>query len=65
MDKPNYRSQVEELLDEWADTPKQGKDIINCLVEFLAGDVSWLYSNISMVDRVNLVSIAKSLDGMA
>lgn len=64
MNKANHRTQVEDLLAEWVDSPKQSKNVINCLVEFLAGDVSWLCLNISKVDREAIISIAQSLEHM-
>lgn len=62
MNKANHRTQVEDLLAEWVDSPKQSKNVINCLVEFLAGDVGWLCLNISKVDREAVISIAQSLE---
>ena len=41
---------------------EQAKNIINCLVEFLAGDLYWLNENISKVDRETLVAVAKRLE---
>lgn len=64
MNKADHRTQVEDLLAEWVDSPKQSKNVINCLVEFLAGDVSWLCLNISKVDREAIISIAQSLEHM-
>ena len=62
MNNANYRVQVSDLLDEWTNNPKQAKNIINCLVEFLAGDMYWLNENISKVDRETLVAAAKRLE---
>lgn len=62
MGNVNHRSQVSDLLDEWANNPKQAKNIINCLVEFLTGDLYWLNENISKVDRETLVAAAKRLE---
>lgn len=54
--------ELADLLDEWTNNPKQAKNIINCLVEFLAGDMYWLNENISKVDRETLVAAAKRLE---
>ncbi len=62
MNNANHRSEVESILDEWLNNPKQAKNIINCLVEFLAGDNYWLNENISKVDRETLISAAKYLE---
>jgi hypothetical protein len=62
MNNANHRVQVSDLLDEWTNSPKQAKNIINCLVEFLAGDLYWLNENISKVDRETLVAAAKRLE---
>lgn len=62
MSNANHRVQVSDLLDEWTNNPKQAKNIINCLVEFLAGDLYWLNENISKVDRETLVAAAKRLE---
>lgn len=62
MNKANHRAQVSDLLDEWTNNPKQAKNIINCLVEFLTGDLYWLNENISIVDRQTLVAAAKRLE---
>ena len=62
MNSANHRAQVSDLLDEWANNPKQAKNIINCLVEFLTGDLYWLNENISRVDRQTLVEAAKRLE---
>ena len=62
MNKADHRTQVEDLLAEWVDSPKQSKNVINCLVEFLAGDVGWLCLNISKIDREVIISIAQSLE---
>lgn len=62
MNNANHRAQVSDLLDEWTNNPKQAKNIINCLVEFLTGDLYWLNENISKVDRETLVAAAKRLE---
>jgi hypothetical protein len=62
MNNANHRVQVSDLLDEWTNNPKQAKNIINCLVEFLVGDLYWLNENISKVDRETLVAAAKRLE---
>ena len=62
MNNANHRAQVSDLLDEWTNNPKQAKNIINCLVGFLAEDMYWLNENISRVDRETLVAAAKRLD---
>lgn len=31
----NYRRDIEQLLDEWVDEPGQGKNIVNCMVDWL------------------------------
>ena len=62
MNRANHRAQVSDLLDEWINNPKQAKNIINCLVEFLTGDLYWLNENISRVDRQTLVAAAKRLE---
>lgn len=62
MNNANHRVQVSDLLDEWTNNPKQAKNIINCLVEFLSGDLYWLNENISKVDRETLVAAAKRLE---
>lgn len=60
MSLANHRAQVSELLDDWADNPKQAKNLINCLVQFLSEDIHWLKSNISKVDAEILASLAKA-----
>lgn len=60
MSLANHRAQVSELLDDWAENPKQAKNLINCLVQFLSEDIHWLKSNISKVDAEILVSLAKA-----
>ena len=63
MNNANHRVQVSDLLDEWTNNTKQAKNIIiNCLVEFLTGDMYWLNENISKVDRETLVAAAKRLE---
>ena len=62
MNNANHRARVSDLLDEWTNNPKQAKNIINCLVEFLTGDMYWLNENISRVDRETLVTAAKRLE---
>nr|DAT24724.1 MAG TPA: hypothetical protein [Caudoviricetes sp.] len=62
MNSANHRAQVSDLLDEWTNNPKQARNIINCLVEFLTGDLYWLNENISRVDRQTLVAAAKRLE---
>jgi len=62
MNNANHRVQVSDLLDEWTNNKKQAKNIINCLVEFLTGDMYWLNANISKVDRETLVAAAKRLE---
>ncbi len=62
MKNVNHRAQVSDLFDEWTNNPKQSKNIINCLVEFLTGDMYWLNENISKVDRETLVAAAKRLE---
>ena len=60
MSLANHRAQVSELLDDWAENPKQAKNLINCLVQFLSEDIHWLKSNISKVDAEILAAIAKA-----
>lgn len=60
MSLANHRAQVSELLDDWAENPKQAKNLINCLVQFLSEDIYWLKSNISKVDAEILAAIAKA-----
>ena len=62
MNHANHRSHVSDLLDEWTNNQKQAKNIINCLVEFLTGDMYWLNENISKVDRETLITAAKMLE---
>lgn len=62
MNNVNHMGQVSDLLDEWADNPKQAKNIINCLVGFLTEDMYWLDKNISIVDRETLVAASKRLE---
>lgn len=57
-----FYSKFSELTDEWCNSPRSSKQIINCLVEFLAEDLDWLDQCISKVDRETLVSIAKRLE---
>ena len=63
MNNANHRAQVSDLLDEWTNNPKQSKNIINCLVEFLTGDMYWLNQHISKIDRETLILAAKKLEG--
>lgn len=60
MSLANHRAQVSELLDDWAENPKQAKNLINCLVQFLSEDIRWLKTNISKVDAEILASLAKA-----
>ena len=46
----NYRSDVGQLLDQWVDEPGQGKNIVNCLIDWLYADGWWL-----MCDTPHLV----------
>lgn len=62
MNNVNHRAQVSDLLDEWSNSSKQAKNIINCLVEFLTCNTYWLDEHISEVDRETLVAAAKSLE---
>ena len=62
MNNTNYRAQISDLLDEWEDNPKQAKNIINCLIEFLTADMYWLNWHISKVDRETLILAAKKLE---
>ena len=57
----NYRSDVEQLLDQWVDEPGQGKNIANCLIGWLYADGWWLDKNISQYDRERLKEIAEKL----
>ena len=54
MSEANHRSQVEALLQEWAENPKQHKNILNCLVQFLSDDPHWTKANMSLVDKAVL-----------
>ena len=56
MNNANHRAHVSDLLDEWTNSPGQAKNIINCLVQFLTGDMYWLNENISKVDRETLIA---------
>lgn len=51
------RKQVENLLDAWTNEPNQTKNIINCIVSWLAEDPCWLIDNISQVDKEILKEI--------
>ena len=62
MNNTNYRAQISDLLDEWEDNPKQAKNIINCLIEFLTADMYWLNWHISKADRETLILAAKKLE---
>ena len=62
MNNANYRTHVSDMLEEWTNNPKQAKNIINCLVEFLTGDMYWLKENISKVDREALIAAAKRIE---
>ena len=63
VNNANHRAQISDLLDEWTDNPKQAKNIINCLVEFLTSDMYWLNQYISKIDRETLILAAKKLEG--
>ncbi len=58
MGEANHRAQVEALLYEWAENPKQHKNILNCLVQFLAEDPHWARTNMSFVDKAVLKALA-------
>ena len=58
MNQANHRHEVEKLLYEWVQNEKQAKNIVNCLVDFLFTDISWLKSNISRIDRDIIVEAA-------
>jgi len=60
MSLANHRAQVSQLLDDWAENPKQAKNLINCLVQFLSEDIHWLKSNISKVDAEILAAITQA-----
>ena len=53
-----YRRQVENLLDEWLDEPRQGTNIINCLVQYLCEDPRWVAGCISSVDAECLIRLS-------
>jgi len=57
----NYRSDVEQLLDQWVDEPGQDKNIVNCLIDWLYADGWWLDKNISQYDRERLKEMAEKL----
>lgn len=57
----NYRSDVEQLLDQWVDEPGQSKNIVNCLIDWLYADGWWLDKNISQYDRERLKEMAGKL----
>lgn len=57
----SYRSDVEQLLDQWVDEPGQGKNIVNCLIDWLYADGWWLDKNISQYDRERLKEMAEKL----
>jgi len=57
----NHRTEVEILLDEWSQNHKQGKNLINCLVEFLSEDVMWLKENIGLADRDKLKKLVSEI----
>jgi hypothetical protein len=59
MSEANHRAQVEALLYEWAENPKQHKNILNCLVQFLADDPHWTMANLSFVDKAVLGALVR------
>jgi hypothetical protein len=58
VSEANHRAEVEALLHEWAENPKQHKNILNCLVQFLADDPHWTMANLSFVDKAVLKALA-------
>lgn len=49
-----YRKQVENLLDDWLNSSvenEKAKNVINCLLSWLAEDPYWFAENISQVDK--------------
>ena len=50
---------MEALLYEWAENPKQHKNILNCLVQFLADDPHWTMANLSFVDKAVLRALVR------
>ena len=61
MTQANHRCEVERLLEEWSQNPRQHKNIINCLVEFLCGDLHWLDENASIADKDAIAAAAVRL----
>ena len=61
MGQANHRAEVEALLKEWVDNPRQHKNILNCLVDFLADDLHWTKANMSTVDKEVLKELARNL----
>lgn len=58
----NFYMVAQGVFDQWEQQAKSSKQIINFLVEYLAGDTYWLNANISEVDRETLVKLAKFLE---
>lgn len=56
-----HRAEVERLLNEWADNHKEGGNLFNCLIEFMADDVYYLEDNIRQSDRRRLIELANRL----
>ena len=61
MSQANHRCEVESLLEEWAENPAQGGNVISCLVEFLFDDPHWLNENIKRKDRETLLAASRIL----
>lgn len=55
------RRDIENQLDDWINEPNQGKNILNCLVQWLCEDVEFVNRNISAVDRECLLQLADRL----
>ena len=49
-------------MEEWCQSEKESKQIINCFVQFLAEDVYWTKQCISQVDKETLIVLAKRLE---
>jgi len=57
MKNPFYQN-LTDTLDDWVNHPATtSKGLINCLVQWISEDPSWLIENISQVDKEILKEI--------
>jgi len=57
------KNEVLELLQDWeVESPDASREIIRCLVEYLAADKWWVRNSIRLQDKESLQELVKFLD---